>query len=253
MKLQEILSQMSQIAEANGISTPKIVGGAAREKYLGKLKEISDIDLTTGDSTIENLVQELSIFLAKTYNFRLKKMSSGYSKLMLGNLSMDFSSHFVAPNIDQHLVKLGISNPTDMEKELFSRDFFCNALLLDTDLKTIEDITGQAIPDLKNKVIRTCLDPAITLTYNKNRVCRSIYLAAKLDFEIDPAIIDFVKKNPQTVNISSEHSLREKLGKAVNYDLKKTVHYLDLMGLWKYIPILEELRPYYEQRFGKGQ
>jgi poly(A) polymerase len=251
VKLRQLLNQMSQIAIDNKLSSPKIVGGAARDRYLGQLDEISDLDITTGDASIEFLVKEVGIFLAKSYNFRLKKSPAGHTTLTLGNLKVDFSSHFVIPNIKGILARMGTDNPTDMEEELFSRDFTCNTLLLDMDLKTIVDETKRAIPDLKAKLIRTCLSPEITLTTNKNRVIRAIYLACKLDFNIDPAIVSYVRANPGLVKFASEHTLREKLDKAIDLNPERAVHYLDAMGLWNYMPITDKLYPFYMQRSAK--
>jgi tRNA nucleotidyltransferase/poly(A) polymerase len=251
MKLRDLLGEMSKIAATNKLSTPFIVGGAPRDKFLGKLEEISDIDITTGDASIEYLVKEMGVFLGKSYNFRLKKMPTGYTTLTLGNLKMDFSSNFLIPNIDQMLLHMNIKNPTNMQKELFSRDFTCNTLLLSMNLKEILDETHLAIPDLNRKIIKTCLSPEITLTTNKNRVVRSIYLASKLDFDIDNDIIEFVKQHPETIRFASDHTMREKLDKAMDFDPDKTIHYLDQMNVWPYIPITQKLYPAYMKRQGK--
>jgi poly(A) polymerase len=251
VKLRDLLHQMSQIASTNGLSAPQIVGGAARDRYLDKLEEISDLDITTGDEGIEFLIREVGILLSKDYNFRVKKMPSGYTTLTLGNLKIDFSSHFVIPNIDDILGGMGIEAPSSMQRELYSRDFTCNTLLLGMDLKTIMDRTGKAIPDLKEKMIRTCLAPEITLTTNKNRVIRAIYLACKLDFTIDPAIVDYVRAHPDLVRFASDHTLREKIDKALGSDPEKAVHYLDVMKLWNFVPITDKLYPFYMQRAAK--
>ena len=97
-------------------------------------------------------------------------------------------------------------------------------------------------------MIRTCLSPEITLTSNKNRVVRAIYLAAKLGFEIDPVIVEWVKKHPESIKISSPKVLAEKLNKAILANPKITTYYLDQMGLWKHIPITKNLYPYYIKR-----
>ena len=83
---------------------------------------------------------------------------------------MDFSSNFNAPNIESLLVNKGIAKPTEMQKEMFSRDFTCNALLLSLDLKDLIDPTHQGFKDIKERMIKTCLPPEVTLTTNKNRV-----------------------------------------------------------------------------------
>ena len=161
---------------------------------------------------------------------------------------MDFSSNFNAPNIDKLLLDLGIKNPTNIQREMFSRDFTCNALLLSLDLKQLSDPTYRGFKDIKDRTIRTCLSPEITLTTNKNRVIRSIDLATKLDFDIDPAIIDFVKKNPQSAKISTNKVMVEKINKAFEKDADRASSLISKMGLWDYIPIPEIAQPYYTNR-----
>ncbi|HWZ21350.1 MAG TPA: hypothetical protein VNW06_01780 [Cytophagaceae bacterium] len=250
MKLKELLQLIEGIQKKIGTSKAFICGGAPRDKLLNKLDKISDLDLTTGDKSVDFLVKELSIELGKIYNVQTKVMNDGHSSMFVGNLKVDFSSNFNVPNIDSILAKMGIQKPTSMQKELFSRDFTCNALLMDLNLKTIIDPIHSGFDDIKKKVIRTCLSPEITLTSNKNRVVRIIYLAAKLDFNVDPAIIAWVKANPDSIRISSPSSLTEKLNKAVSYNPQKTAQLLDQMGLWDHIPITESLYAHYTKRKG---
>lgn len=245
MKLRDILSQMKEVQVKIGASEPYICGGTPRDRYLGHLENISDLDITTGDKTVDYLSQEFALELRKKYQVERKTMSDGHSTIFIGNLKMDFSSNFNAPNIDIILNKIGIKNPTDMQKEMFSRDFTCNALLLSLDLKNLIDPTKKGFKDIKDKKIKTCLSPDVTLTTNKNRVIRAIYLASKLDFEIDDSIINFVQKNPESVKISTEKVMSEKLNDAFKYDADKATFYLNKMGLWNFIPITEAVYPYY--------
>lgn len=252
MKLIELLNTISEISVKNGTSKPYLCGGAARDKYLGKLKSLSDIDVTTGDKSIDFLAQEASIYLNNKFNIKKKTHEDGHVSLYFGNLKLDFSSNFNTPNIEEYLIKMGIKSPTDMEKEVFSRDFTCNALLLDFDLKNILDPTNMGFKDLDNKIIRTCLPAAITLTSNKNRVVRAIYLAAKLGFDLDQSIIDFVKKNPTSINIALAKSLNEKLNLAFQYDAERSSELISRMNLWNYIPISSQIQPYYMKHVGKN-
>ena len=203
MKLRELLQQMKEIRKEIGTSEPFICGGVPRDKYLHHLERISDLDITTGDKTIDYLSQEFARKLNEKYSISRKVMDDGHSTIYIGNLKIDFSSNFIVPNIDTILAKRGITKPNDMQREMFSRDFTCNSLLLSLDLKTQRDPIGSAIKDLNEKKIKTCLAPEITLTSYNNRVIRSIYLASKLDFTIDDSIIAFVNKNPASVKISS--------------------------------------------------
>jgi tRNA nucleotidyltransferase/poly(A) polymerase len=170
-----------------------------------------------------------------------KKGFDGHSSIILGNLKLDFSSNFNTLHIDQYLRDKGIDKPTSMQKELYSRDFTINTLLMDLELKTIHDPTNQGIKDLKAKIIKTCLSPEITLK-EYNRIIRVIYLATKLDFDISPEIIDFVRKNPTLIeSTTTEKALSEKLSKSMSYNPDKTLKLLKEMNLSKYIPIARSL------------
>lgn len=245
MKLRELLDIMQKTSDKIGSSSPWICGGTPRDRYLKHLENISDLDITTGDKTVDYLSQEFSSELSKKFNVTRRSMDDGHSAIYIGSFKMDFSSNFNVPNIITLLKQKGINNPTEMQKEMFSRDFTCNALLLSLDLKNVIDPTHKGFEDMKARIIRTCLSPEITLTTNRNRVVRAIYLAAKLDFDIDPAIIEFVKKNPASIKISTEKAMAEKLNEAFNRNADRAAHYITKMNLWKEIPITEVIRPYY--------
>ena len=245
MKLSYLLSEMSKVHKEIGTSEPYICGGTPRDKILGSLKKIYDLDITTGDKTVDYLSQKFYNKFSNKLNIHRKIMSDGHSSIFFGNLKIDFSSNFNNPDINSLLSKQGINNPTEMEKEIFSRDFTCNALLIPLDLSKVIDITNHGLKDIKEKKIRTCLAPEITLINNKNRVVRSIYLSCKLGFDIDQSIINFVSKNPKTIKISSSRTLAEKINESFKIDADKASYLLTKMGLWNYIPISDVIYPYY--------
>lgn len=236
---------METVAKKIEASPLYICGGTPRDKYLGHLENISDLDITTGDKTVDYLSQEFAIFLNKNYNVTRKTMDDGHSSIFIGNLKIDFSSNFNVPSIDTILKNMDISNPTSMQKEMYSRDFTCNALLLSFNLKELTDPTNNGIKDIKDKMIRTCLAPEITLKSNRNRVVRAIYLAVKLDFDIDKSVIDYVSKYPEIVKISTTKSLNEKLNYSFTKDPDKTSYFITKMNLWQHIPISQIMQPYY--------
>lgn len=247
MKLHELLQEMKRVQENIGASAPYICGGTPRDKHMGKLENIADLDITTGDKTVDYLSQEFSIYLRKKYNVTRKTMEDGHSTIFIGSLKMDFSSNFMVHNIDHILQQMKINNPSNMQREMYSRDFTCNSLLMTTDLKKIIDPLKVGFKDIEARKIRTCLSPEITLVSNRNRVVRAIYLACKLDFDIDSSIIDFVKKNPQTAKISTERSMTEKINEAFSKDADRASYLITQMNLWNYIPITEKAYPYYQK------
>jgi|ERR1700722_2838543 len=249
MKLRDILALMYKIHKDSGISMPYLTGGVPRDKILGLIRdEISDLDITTGDASIHNLAKEFSISLGHQYSIDSKQMDDGHTSVYVGNLKIDFSSNFEVPSAEQILKKHGIKNPTDLQKEVFSRDFTCNTLLMTLDLKKIKDPTKQGFPDIKKKILKTCLDPDITLRYNPNRIIRVIYLASKLGFDVDPEIIEWVSKNKDFVRMSSEGYLAKNLDKALSKDPDRSVYLITKMNLWDTLPITDSLYPYYAKK-----
>lgn len=241
---------MKEVQKKIGSSEPYICGGTPRDKFMGHLENISDLDITTGDKTVEYLSQEFAIAMRREYNLTRKIMSDGHSTIFIGNLKMDFSSNFIVPNIDTYLKNAGIATPTNMQKEMYSRDFTCNSLLMSLDLKHVLDPTKRGFLDIKEKKIKTCLSPQITLTTNKNRVVRAIYLAAKLEFDVDKSIIDYVRSYPDSVKNSTEKVMNEKLTEAFRRDPDRAAYLITQMGLWEHIPVSKDMYPYFTKHKG---
>ncbi len=245
MELLELLTLIQTKAKDNNLSTPFICGGLPRDKVLGIANDFVDIDITTGDEGSKVLSKKLSTL------GHYKDFPDGHSQVLVGNLKIDFSSNYVIPISKNLLQKSGLANTTSLQLELYSRDFTCNTLLMSLDLKTIKDPIGLGITDIKKKLLRTCLPAKITLGSDNKRIVRILYLAAKLNFEVDKEILDWMKINPSLIANVKPKYLKDKLQKAIDYDINKVVKLLDECGLWKYIPLLPELVPYISEKPGR--
>ena len=248
MKLSKLLIFIKDLAKAKGISEPFIVGGLPRDRILGNPNEFNDVDITTGDAGIHYLSREVATRL-KSPIMSYKVMPDGHTNISLsGGLRLDFSSNFRIPGITHLLEKANIQHPTEMQKELYSRDFTCNTALMSMDLKRILDPTGLAIDDIGRKVIRTCLAPEQTLAYDNNRIVRAIYLAAKLGVSLDSGIVNWVKNNKGAVANIKQKYFADKLSKALKYDKERTIELLDLLDIWGEIPLVKDLASYVPSR-----
>lgn len=249
MKLNNLLNLISDVANRNYIPQPFICGGAPRDKILGLIKkEIPDIDITCGSAKVHNLSVEVGLELKKHYSIKEKKGDDGHSSIFIGDFKLDFSAGFNTPNIDAHLHHLGIKDPTSMQREMFSRDFTCNALLMDLDLTKITDPTKLGLPDIKKRLLKTCLDPDTTFRYNTNRIIRTVYLSAKLDFDVDPEIIEWISAHKDFVRISSDHYLTTNIDKAMSKNPERAIDLINKTNLWDVIPTTDSLRPYLNKR-----
>jgi tRNA nucleotidyltransferase (CCA-adding enzyme) len=80
------------------------------------------------------------------------------------------------------VVKMGTA-----EEDALRRDATINALFYNIHTEQVEDLTGKGLEDLKDKIMRTPLDPYQTFRDDPLRALRLIRFAARLDFEIDAA------------------------------------------------------------------
>ncbi|RHY39591.1 hypothetical protein DYB30_011861 [Aphanomyces astaci] len=69
------------------------------------------------------------------------------------------------------------------------RDFTINSLFYNLATKSVEDFTGQGLPDLQHGVIRTPLDPTITFLDDPLRVLRAIRFASRFRFPLADDLI----------------------------------------------------------------
>lgn len=242
MKIKQLLETISSIAIKNQLSTPYVVGGVPRDKVLHRVNEIADIDITTGDDTVHAFASELVKIIPTA---KVKTFPDQHSQAIVDGVKIDFSSNFRVPGVQQMLQHAGLSNPSNMQCELYSRDFTCNTLLLSMDLKYILDPTGLGIRDINDKVIRTCLPAQLTLGSQPKRVIRAIYLAVKLGFELDDEIVQWVRKYPESIAAANSKTISEKLNKSIAIDKEKTMALIDNLGVRKHIPMTPSLIKYF--------
>ena len=241
MKIKELLTVIGNVTARNNLPTAYVCGGAARDFYMNNLENISDLDITNGESSIKELSFKVFQELNKTYNVIYKSHENNNTSIYIGSFKLDFSSNFIIPRIDDKLKVRGIIDPSNLQREMFSRDFYCNSLLLSLDFKQLIDITGKGKHDLDTRIINTCLDPYLTFDSSHNRVVRALYLAAKLGCTLHPNIIRCLEQRPELMANASMKSLTEKLQMALSYDKEKTIGYLDQLNLWKYVPPIATL------------
>lgn len=238
MNLYEALELIANTAKENNIPKPYIVGGVPRDKLLGRLKAVEDIDLTTGDDSIHKLSELLR---AKLPDAGYKKYPDGHSHLIIDGIKFDFSSNYHSPQVPKLLSRAGVKDPSTFQTELYSRDFTINCLLMDFDLETIHDVTGLGRNDISAKRIRTPIPAKFTLANNNKRIVRAVVLAAKLGMSVDDEIVEWVSQHPESFANVNPKFLRNKVQEALNYDEGKTIELMKKMNIWQYAPELPSL------------
>lgn len=233
MKLSFLLTSLNKIANDNDLSTPYLVGGLVRDRAFGKPSQIKDIDITTGDKNSLSLAMATAQ-LWKTAHFKL--YDDGHSSIAFKNIRVDFSNNYNIPDIQRELKKININNPTELQKEMFSRDFTINCLLQPLDLtKDTIDITGRALKDINKKYLRTPIDARLTIGHDPRRIIRAIKLATKYDLIIMPSLEDAILKYRGSLRDVPMGWIKSQINEILKINSKKT---LDILSKYKLLPIL---------------
>jgi tRNA nucleotidyltransferase/poly(A) polymerase len=80
--------------------------------------------------------------------------------------------------------------------DVYARDFTVNSLLYDFMQNRIYDVTGQGLPDLSRRLVRTHFDPADVVPANPLVITRAIVMNL-MGFEIDPSLAEVMAAHAQ--------------------------------------------------------
>jgi tRNA nucleotidyltransferase/poly(A) polymerase len=237
MKLRDVLNIITRTAEEYELSRPLIVGGVPRDRMRGEAKEIKDIDLTSEKGDSVKLAFVLSKKLPYTY-FQL--YDDGHVTIKIGQLQIDFSNHFIIPQIDAELDRLGIAK-NELTKEMYSRDFTINTLLQDLYFEKVYDITGQGVKDIKSGIIRCPINPDLTISNDPKRILRALRFSLKFNYIIDNNVVDAIVKYRYLLkNISPEY-LKNKINELIEIDETKAIKMIVNLGLLEVLPMTKNI------------
>ena len=126
------------------------------------------------------------------------------------------------------------------------RDFTINAMSLSLQKNTYGDLLDpfNGLKDIKNRIIRTPLDPDITFSDDPLRMMRAIRFATQLDFIIEENTFKAIERNKARISIVSPERVIDEINKIVMAD-KPSIGFklMENTGLLKIIfPKLDELK-----------
>jgi len=188
-----------------------VIGGYVRDLILKR--ESKDIDFLCVGSGIElaSRVAEKIGGQTEVVTFR----NFGTAMLRFG----DFDIEFVGARKESYRSdsrKPIVENGT-LEDDQKRRDFTINALAISLDPKTYGDLIDpfEGLKDMRRKLIRTPLDPAITFSDDPLRMMRAIRFAAQLSFDIEPDTFQAISDHKDRIKIVSMERIADEMNKIV--------------------------------------
>src|SRR5437763_4364910 len=186
-----------------------LVGGSVRDLLLGRRPKDFDIGTSAHPYQVKKLFRNCWIIGRR---FRLAHVKFGHKVIEVATFRRQ-----VAPG--EEVVQDGVPAPNPKtpegehlihhdntfgtpEEDAFRRDFTVNALFYDISNFSIIDYVG-GLEDVRRGLVRAIGDPEVRVREDPVRMLRAVALASRLDFVIDPPVLDAIRKHRQEIAHSS--------------------------------------------------
>jgi putative nucleotidyltransferase with HDIG domain len=246
----KIFKILSSAVTSTGIEA-YVVGGWVRDYLLKRENPDKDIDIVvigSGTSAAKMVAKSLdkTIKVATFKNF-------GTAMFQINDYQIEFVGAR-KESYDRNSRKPIVEDGT-LDDDQKRRDFTINAMAFSLREETYGEFVDpfNGVKDLKNKIIRTPLDPVKTFSDDPLRMLRAIRFATQLDFHIDEITFEGIKDSATRISIVSKERIITELNKIIMCGKpSKGFILLDKCGLLQLIlPEVARLKGV-EQIKGKG-
>jgi poly(A) polymerase len=188
-----------------------IVGGYVRDLILKRPSK--DIDFVCVGSGI-NLATEVAKELGPNYRVNIFK-SFGTAQLPYDDLDLEFVG--ARKESYRSESRKPIVEDGTLEDDQKRRDFTINALAIQLNSKNFGDLIDpfDGVGDIKRKIIKTPLDPAITFSDDPLRMMRAMRFASQLKFDIEADTFNAIIEQAERLKIVSQERITDELNKII--------------------------------------
>ena len=229
----KIIAQASQELNVDSY----VIGGFVRD-FLLQRDFKKDIDIVAIGSGID-LALKVSELLPNNPKVQVFK---NYGTAMLRYKEIDVEFVGARKESYNNESRNPIVENGTLEDDQNRRDFTINSLAFSLNTRNYGDLVDpfNGLEDLKNKLLRTPLNPDITYSDDPLRMLRGIRFSTQLDFEIEAESLTAIERNKERINIISGERIVDELNKILSTD-KPSIGFLHLYKTGLLDIILPEL------------
>jgi poly(A) polymerase len=211
-RIFEILSEVVTAEDVKAF----VIGGWVRDCLLGRDHPEKDIDIVvigngieTAKKTARRIDPKIKVSIFKNFGTAMFRWN-------------DYDIEFVGARKESY--RRGSRKPVveggTLEDDQKRRDFTINTLAISLNKETYGEFLDpfDGLDDLKNKLIRTPLDPDRTFSDDPLRMMRAIRFAAQLNFTIEKNTLDSIPENAERIRIVSPERTTAELNKIIISD-----------------------------------
>ena len=188
-----------------------MVGGYVRDLFLQRHSE--DIDVVVVGSGIA-MAKALGKRLGRGANVSVFK-NFGTAQVKYHGMEVEFVG--ARKESYSHDSRKPVVEDGTLEDDQNRRDFTINALAVCLNAARYGELVDpfDGIADLKERVIRTPLDPDVTFSDDPLRMMRCIRFATQLNFYIDDETFEALERNRERIDIISRERIADELNKII--------------------------------------
>lgn len=197
-----VLLRIAALAEEQGVDA-YVVGGYVRDALMGRTR--TDIDVTiVGDA------QRFANGVARVFNSKAVHYERFRTSMVpIGEHKLEFvgtRAEAYAPDSRDPIVTEGT-----LDDDLRRRDFTVNAMAASLRASSLGEVVDlfDGVADLDRKVLRTPLDPVVTMSDDPLRMMRAARFAAQLQFAIAPDVLDAMHGMADRIKIISQERITD--------------------------------------------
>ena len=206
----DIFKQISATADALGLEC-YVVGGYVRDIFLQRPSQ--DIDVVVVGSGIA-MAQALGKRLGRGARVSVFK-NFGTAQVKYCDREVEFVG--ARKESYSHDSRKPVVEDGTLEDDQNRRDFTINALAVCLNADRYGELVDpfDGIGDLKERTIRTPLDPDVTFSDDPLRMMRCVRFATQLNFYIDDETFEALERNRERIRIISRERIADELNKII--------------------------------------